>query len=111
MVHTLPDLPYSYDALEPYICAEIMELHHGTHHKAYVTNLNAAQAKMKEAVAGNDVKKAIELQSAIKFNGGGEPCTSCFTEKTTAIPTLAAVGPLQQDAKTESRSQLRYMQV
>ena len=69
--HTVPDLPYAYDALEPAISGEIMELHHGTHHKTYVTNLNAAEEKMQAAVTASDVKKVIELQAAISFNGGG----------------------------------------
>ncbi|MEE8561086.1 MAG: superoxide dismutase, partial [Gemmatimonadota bacterium] len=40
--HTLPDLPYAFDALEPTIDARTMEIHHGKHHAAYVNNLNAA---------------------------------------------------------------------
>ena len=40
MAYTLPDLPYAYDALEPHIDARTMEIHHGKHHNAYVTNLN-----------------------------------------------------------------------
>jgi hypothetical protein len=70
--HTLPKLPYSYDALEPAISAEIMELHHSKHHQTYVNGLNAAEEQMKAAVESGDAKKAIELQAAFKFNGGGE---------------------------------------
>ena len=40
MVHQLPDLPYAHNALEPHIDAQTMEIHHGKHHNAYVTNLN-----------------------------------------------------------------------
>lgn len=69
--HTLPKLPYSYDALEPAISAEIMELHHSKHHQTYVNGLNAAEEQMKAAVESGDAKKAIELQAAFKFNGGG----------------------------------------
>jgi Fe-Mn family superoxide dismutase len=47
--HTLPDLPYDYNALEPVISAEIMKLHHSKHHAAYVNNLNIAEEKLKEA--------------------------------------------------------------
>jgi Fe-Mn family superoxide dismutase len=48
MAHTLPSLPYSFDALEPHIDAQTMEIHHGKHHNAYVTNLNAALEKAPE---------------------------------------------------------------
>lgn len=49
--HTLPDLPYDYKALEPTISAEIMQLHHQKHHNAYVTNLNAAEEQLKDALS------------------------------------------------------------
>ncbi len=49
--HTLPDLSYDYNALEPVISAEIMQLHHSKHHQAYVTNLNVAEEKLAEAQA------------------------------------------------------------
>ena len=44
MAHTLPELPYAHNALEPHIDQQTMEIHHGRHHNAYVTNLNAALA-------------------------------------------------------------------
>ena len=48
MTYTLPELPYAYDALEPYIDVETMHLHHDKHHNTYVTNLNAAIEKHPE---------------------------------------------------------------
>lgn len=69
--YRLPDLGYDFNALEPVISAEIMELHYTKHHKAYVTNLNTALEKYHEAESKNDVPAMISLQSAIKFNGGG----------------------------------------
>ena len=42
MSHTLPDLPYAFDALEPHIDAKTMEIHHDKHHQAYVNGLNSA---------------------------------------------------------------------
>ena len=45
MAHSLPPLPYPHDALEPHIDKQTMEIHHGTHHAAYVNNLNAALEK------------------------------------------------------------------
>ncbi|XP_023584033.1 superoxide dismutase [Mn], mitochondrial-like [Trichechus manatus latirostris] len=76
--HSLPDLPYDYGALEPYINAQIMQLHHNKHHAAYVNNLNIAEEKYKEALAKDDVTTQIALQPALKFNGGGHINHSIF---------------------------------
>lgn len=72
MSFELPNLPYAYDALEPHIDARTMEIHHGKHHAAYTTNLNAA-------IAGTDLEgKSIEEimtlckdKPAVRNNGGG----------------------------------------
>ncbi len=54
MAYTLPSLPYAYDALEPHIDARTMEIHHGKHHQAYITKVNAA-------IAGTELEsKSIE---------------------------------------------------
>lgn len=66
--HTLPDLPYAYDGLEPYISKQIMELHHKKHHQTYVNALNAAEQAYAKAATP---KERIALQAALKFNGGG----------------------------------------
>jgi Fe-Mn family superoxide dismutase len=84
--YQLPDLPYDFSALEPVICAEIMELHYKKHHQAYVTNLNVALEKYHEAETQNNVAQMIAMQSAIKFNGGGHINHSIFWS------TLAPVG-------------------
>ncbi len=76
--YQLPHLPYDFNALEPVISAEIMELHYKKHHQAYVTNLNAALEKYHEAETKNDVAQMIALQAAIKFNGGGHINHSIF---------------------------------
>lgn len=76
--YQLPELPYDFNALEPVISAEIMDLHYSKHHKAYVTNLNAALEKYHEAETKNDVAQMISLQAAIKFNGGGHINHSIF---------------------------------
>jgi Fe-Mn family superoxide dismutase len=69
--YQLPDLPYDFGALEPAISAQIMEIHYSKHHQAYVANLNAALEKYHEAESKNDIPSMIQLQQAIKFNGGG----------------------------------------
>jgi len=76
--HTLPPLPYAYDALEPVISKDIMELHHSKHHNTYVVGLNAAEEKYKAADESGDVNAQIALQAAIKFNGGGHINHSIF---------------------------------
>ncbi|KAJ7084619.1 manganese superoxide dismutase [Mycena belliarum] len=75
MSNTLPDLPYAYDALEPYISKQIMELHHKKHHQTYVNALNAAEASYAKA---STPKERIALQAALKFNGGGHINHSLF---------------------------------
>jgi superoxide dismutase, Fe-Mn family len=78
MAHTLPQLPYAFTALEPHIDARTMEIHHGKHHQAYVTNLNAAldkhpelhQKGIEELLAGiNSVPE--DIRTAVRNNGGG----------------------------------------
>jgi Fe-Mn family superoxide dismutase len=74
----LPDLPYDYNALEPFISTDIMQLHHSKHHQTYVTNLNVSLEQYHEAIQKNDVEKQISLQGAIRFNGGGHINHSIF---------------------------------
>lgn len=74
----LPPLPYAPEALEPVISREIMSLHHGKHHQAYVTNLNKALEQYAKAEQAGDLAAMIELQAAIRFNGGGHINHSIF---------------------------------
>jgi superoxide dismutase, Fe-Mn family len=67
----LPDLPYEYSALEPYISAEIMELHHSKHHQAYVSNYNKALEQWQMAHEKQDSGSVPAIASALHFNGGG----------------------------------------
>uniref|UniRef100_A0A1E1X9A2 Superoxide dismutase n=1 Tax=Amblyomma aureolatum TaxID=187763 RepID=A0A1E1X9A2_9ACAR len=69
--HTLPDLPYDYNALEPIISADLMHVHHDKHHAAYVNNLNAAEEKLADALAKNCTQGIVSASVAVKFNGGG----------------------------------------
>lgn len=80
MAHQLPQLPYSYNSLEPYIDSRTMEIHHSKHHNAYVTNLN-------NAIAGTDAenlsieelcKKISKYPVAVRNNGGGHFNHSLF---------------------------------
>jgi len=94
--HTLPQLPYSYNALEPYISKEIMELHHSKHHQTYVNGLNAAVASLAKA---RSTKEAISLQPALKFNGGGHINHSLFWKNLSPVNEDGGKlpdGPLKQ---------------
>jgi len=80
MAFTLPVLPYAFNALEPHIDARTMEIHHGKHHNAYVTNLNAAVAgKPEENLSIEEICKNISKYSvAVRNNGGGHYNHSMF---------------------------------
>ncbi len=85
MAFTLPPLPYPYDALEPYIDARTMEIHHTKHHQGYVNNLNKAlegypelqNKSIEELLRGlNEIPEAI--RTAVRNNGGGHANHSLF---------------------------------
>jgi len=80
MAFTLPALPYAITALEPHIDAKTMEIHHGKHHNAYVTNLNAALAgKPEENLSIEEICKNISKHPvAVRNNGGGHYNHSLF---------------------------------
>ena len=86
MTFTLPPLPYAFDALEPYIDAKTMEIHHDKHHGAYVTNLNKAlesapelQSKsIEELLANNCAAVPESIRTAVRNNGGGHANHSMF---------------------------------
>ncbi|RYE55357.1 MAG: superoxide dismutase [Sphingobacteriales bacterium] len=82
MAFELPALPYATDALEPHIDKQTMEIHHGKHHQAYVTNLNKALEG--KAEAGQDIEEIIKniskFPAAVRNNGGGHYNHSLFWE-------------------------------
>lgn len=84
MSFTLPELGYSYDALEPHFDKETMEIHHSRHHQAYVNNANAALEgsewadKSAEEVIANLDKIPAEKQTAVRNNAGGHANHSLF---------------------------------
>jgi len=84
MAYTLPPLPYAFDALAPHIDAKTMEIHHGKHHQAYITNVNKA---LEGSDLGNqsveDLCKNIEkvpeaIRQVVRNNGGGHANHSLF---------------------------------
>ncbi|PWT95200.1 MAG: superoxide dismutase [Bacteroidetes bacterium] len=82
MAFTLPALPYAPDALEPYIDATTMQIHHGKHHQAYVDNLNKAIAGTPNENKSLEelVKVAGSISPAVRNNGGGHWNHSFFWE-------------------------------
>src|SRR6266481_2661780 len=86
MPFTLPPLPYATDALEPHIDKMTMEIHHGKHHNAYVTNLNKAlesapdlaSKSIEELLANNCAIVPEAIRTAVRNNGGGHINHSMF---------------------------------
>lgn len=85
MPHQLPALPYDFGALEPHIDSQTMQIHHGKHHQAYVTNLNAALDKHPElhAKSLDDLLRDLsavpdDIRTAVRNNGGGHWNHSLF---------------------------------
>ena len=79
MAFELPSLPYPLNALEPHIDARTMEIHHGKHHNAYVTNLNAAIAGTDlEGKSLEELMKVAGSNAAVRNNGGGHWNHSLF---------------------------------
>ena len=85
MAHQLPSLPYAFDALEPHIDAQTMQIHHGKHHQAYINNLNAAleahpdlQAKSVEDLIKDLNALPEAIRTAVRNNGGGHANHSLF---------------------------------
>jgi superoxide dismutase, Fe-Mn family len=103
MSHTLPKLDYAYDALEPYIDARTMEIHHTKHHQTYIDKLNAA-LKGHDALEKVRVEKLIQdlntapeaVRTAVRNHGGGHANHSFFwpilkTGVKTAGPAVDAI--------------------
>jgi Fe-Mn family superoxide dismutase len=86
MAYTLPSLPYAHDALEPHVDKQTMEIHHGKHHQAYVTNLNKAlesapalsARSLEELLADNCAAVPEGIRTAVRNNGGGHWNHSMF---------------------------------
>lgn len=76
--HTLPPLPYAYNALEPYISEEIMRLHHDKHHRSYVEGLNKAEISLKKAREKNDFSLIKHWSRELAFHGSGHYLHTIF---------------------------------
>lgn len=101
--YILPDLPYNYKALEPYIDARTIEIHHTKHHNAYVTNLNAALEKYPhlfevplEKLLADIAALPQEIQTAVRNNGGGHLNHSMFWKTMGESRELKPEGELEE---------------
>jgi Fe-Mn family superoxide dismutase len=77
-VYTLPDLPYDYSALEPAMTGEILELHHGKHHAAYVKGANDSLDQLAEAGESASPVATVGLEKTLAFNLSGHVLHSIF---------------------------------
>src|SRR5258708_29457776 len=102
MAFSLPSLPYAHNALEPHIDTMTMEIHHGKHHNAYVTNLNKAlesapelaSKSLEELLANNCAIVPEGIRGAVRNNGGGHSNHSMFWQIMGAGKGGAPVGNL-----------------
>lgn len=101
MRHELPKLPYSYNALEPWIDARTMEIHHGKHHQGYVDKLNKAlesypdlQNKPLEELLQNLESVPSDIRTAVRNNAGGHANHSLFWKIMASGPVGEAIGEL-----------------
>jgi len=106
MAYELPPLPYPKDALEPHIDAQTMEIHHGKHHNAYVTNLNKAIAgkpelekKSIEELISNLSAVPEDIRNVVRNNGGGHANHSMFWKIMAPRAGGAPTGRLADDIK------------
>src|ERR1041384_5037797 len=120
MAYELPPLPYAKDALEPHIDAQTMEIHHGKHHAAYVTNVNKALAgkpdlekkSVEELISNLDAVPA-DIKNVVRNNGGGHANHSMFWKtlgpKAGGAPTgkLATISTPLSAASMPSRKSSR----
>lgn len=100
--YVLPELPYAYDALEPHISAEIMELHHSKHHQNYVNGANAALEKLEAARKDGSIAAVVTaLSKDLAFNLGGHTNHSLFWENLSpnggGKPTGALAAAIDED--------------
>ncbi|MCX7605849.1 MAG: superoxide dismutase [Bacteroidia bacterium] len=103
MEFTLPNLPYAYDALEPHIDAQTMEIHHQKHHGTYLTNLKNAlekypdwAARSLESILSNLSHLPEDIRTAVRNNGGGHWNHSFFWPLMTPKSTGKPIGTLAE---------------
>ncbi|EKN69655.1 Superoxide dismutase [Neobacillus bataviensis LMG 21833] len=95
--HTLPELPYPYNGLEPYISEEIMRLHHDKHHRSYVDGLNRAELNLKKARETNDFSFIKHWSRELAFHGSGHYLHTIFWRNMIPNGSSGPQGILKQE--------------
>ncbi|WZY01171.1 superoxide dismutase [Bacillus sp. FSL W7-1360] len=110
--HTLPPLPYAYDALEPYIDAETMRIHHDKHHQSYVDGLNRAETEMAAARQSSDYHLIKHWARETAFNGAGHYLHTLFWANMSpdggGEPSGALADQIKQDFDSFEQMQAQF---
>ena len=101
MAHTLPNLNYDYNALEPHYDEKTLKIHHDIHHKAYVDGLNKAEQKLQEARESGDFTLIKHCEKEIAFHGSGHILHTLFWENMTPNGKINPEGPVIEKIKQD----------
>ncbi|EDU36487.1 superoxide dismutase [Clostridium sporogenes] len=101
MAHTLPNLNYDYNALEPHYDEKTLKIHHDIHHKAYVDGLNKAEQKLQEARESGDFSLIKHWEKEIAFHGSGHILHTLFWENMTPNGNLNPEGSIIERIKQD----------
>ncbi|NLI91920.1 MAG: superoxide dismutase [Peptococcaceae bacterium] len=101
MTYSLPELPYPYNALEPWYDAETVRIHHDIHHKSYVDGLNHAEDKIQEARAKGDYSLIKHWEKELAFHGSGYILHNLFWTNMTPAGGGEASGPVGEHIKLD----------
>lgn len=110
MTHVLPELPYPYNALEPYYDEQTVRLHHDIHHKGYVDGLNNAETKIAEAREKGDFALIKHWARELAFHGSGHILHTMFWENMKPAGGGAALGPIAEAINKEFDNFDRFKQ-
>lgn len=112
MAHTLPPLPYPYEALEPHLDAATLHLHHDKHHQAYVDGLNNAEAKLAAARESGDYALIKHWERELAFHGSGHVLHTLYWENLSpqggGAPSGNLAAALERDFASVERFQAQF---
>ncbi|KRE22752.1 Fe-Mn family superoxide dismutase [Paenibacillus sp. Soil522] len=107
--HTLPPLPYTYDALEPYIDEQTMRIHHNMHHQSYVDGLNIAELQLQTARDTGNFELVKHWERELAFNGAGHYLHTLFWNVMSPYGGGEATGPLNNQIRNDFGSFAAFM--